>query len=277
VLDAANGEECDDGAATETCRSDCKLQRYCILEATLTGEYQLTSTLAGLGDGTFPQTGGTIRMRLPDNGAGVPGTHASSLNRAGVLYYNMPVAFTKSIPLLAMTITTAVTSTAGMPGNMCPLNRATLTGTNVTFAACPYRPGDGASGHCTTNWLPDHQNMPAITPGPGCLPTTAVGVINCNGSAGSCSLGALQPGDNAVNDTWFQPQNTAQFNATFTTSVMNGLGGPTDCTPDDPSRSGSATYTNKLETPERVNSRGWISTAGVGTSVTCNLLPADCD
>jgi cysteine-rich repeat protein len=277
VVDEVSGEECDDGAASETCRADCKLQRYCIIEASLIGEYQLTSTLAMLGDGTFPQSGGTIRMRLPDDGTGVPGAHASSLNRAGVLYYNMPVAFQKEIPVLPMTITTAVTSTAGTPGNLCPLNRGTLAGTHVTWLACPYRPGDGTSGHCTTDWTPDHQNAPEITPTAGCLPTSASGNINCNGTPEACSLGALQMGDNPVSDSWSQPQNTVQFDAAFTSSVMNGLGGPTDCPASDPSRPTAASYTNKLETPERVSSRGWISTAGTGTSLTCNLLPADCD
>jgi len=275
VHDGAGGEECDEGGATETCRADCELQRYCILDLQLTGEYQLTSTIGGFGDGTFPQSGGAFKVRLPDNGSGAPGAHPESLNRAGVLYYNMPVMFQKVIHLLAMTITTSVTSIAGGPTNMCPLNQGTLTGTNVSMLACPYRPTAGMTGHCTTDWTPAHQNE--IASSAGCLPVTAIGGIHCEGSPEACALGALMVGDNPVNDSWPQPQNTAQFDSSFMTSVMNGLGGPTDCPITDPSRVGSATYTNKLETPERVTSRGWISTAGTRVGMTCNLLPADCD
>jgi cysteine-rich repeat protein len=276
VHDAAGGEECDAGGATESCRSDCTLQRYCVVEMALSGEYQLTSTLGALGDGTFPQSGGVYKVRLPDDGSGAPGTHAASLNRAGVLYYNMPVSFQKEIAVLSMTITTTVTSTAGSPTNTCPLNRGTLSGDDVTWLSCPYRAMDGTTGHCTTDWNPTHQNAPEIAPTAGCLPLTASGNIHCAGTPEACALGALMMGDNAVNDSWSQPQNTAQFDSAFMSSVMNGLGGPTDCPVGDPSRSESAGYTNKLETPERVSSRGWISTQGTRVEIQCGLLPTEC-
>ena len=108
------------------------------------------------------------------------------------------------------------------------------------------------------------------------MPLTGVGNINCTGIG--CGLVGLDVGNNPVDDAWFQPQNISQFSNSYMTSVMDGLGGPTDCPTNDPSRttSGSA-YTNKLETPERATSRGWITTTGARTAVTCNQLPATCN
>ena len=276
VLDAANGEECDKGGATEACRSDCKLQRYCVLEYTLTGSYQVTGTAGMLGDGMHAQTGGTFKVRLPDDGTGNPGAHASSLNATSVLYYNMPIAFTTNVPLIGTTVVTSITSRAGTATNVCPLNRGTLAGNNATWAACPYyNPASDTVGHCSNDWTPTHQSTPLITPTAGCLPLTGIGNINCQGAIG-CGLVGLDEGDNPINDAWAQPQNISKFSNAFANSLMDGEGGPTDCPAGDPSRSASGSYTNKLETPERANSRGWITTTGTRVSVTCNQLPAEC-
>jgi hypothetical protein len=250
-------EDCDTGGASETCNAQCDLQRYCILQFSMTGTYQLTG--ATLGNGNYPQTGGTIRLRVPDNGSGAPGP-----GPAGILYYRMPTNFTISSPGL-ITIMTSIVTTAGTTTNECPLSTGTLTGTTATWGACSY-----GANHCSNNWTPDSQQ----TDGPGCLPVHAVGNIMCSG--GFCGVAGLMSGNNPVDDQWFQPQNSGTFNATFTSSTMNGLGGPTSCGTGDPGHPSNMNYTNKLEVPERANARSWLTTMGTRMSMTCNLLPAVC-
>jgi hypothetical protein len=247
VVDATNGEECDTSGASETCTASCKLQKYCIITQTLTGSFELTDAIS---TGTFAQTGGTSRIRVPDvNGAPANGGNAA------VLYYKMPTVFSTSA--LGTTVTTNIITTGGTPTNLCPLNRGTLTGTDLTFPACPYGPN-----HCDTDWTPDDQKSPKITPTAGCMPVTATGNINCSGNF--CSFVGLKKGDNAVNDTWMQPQTTVRFNAAFTSSHLGSLGDTTTCGKNN----------DRFEVPERAAARSWINGDGVVTTIECGQLPA---
>jgi hypothetical protein len=241
-------EECDTSGASETCTAGCKLQKYCIVEYSMTGTFKLTGAAAGNADYTG-QTGGDVRLRVPDSN-GAPGD-----GPAAVLYYKMPTKFT--VNSLA-TVTTDIVTTAGTPTNLCPLASATLTGTNMTFPSCPY-----GTGHCTNNWTPDGQVPPAITPSAGCLKVTATGTIMCSGS---CSLAGLSTGTTPVNDTWYQPNNTATFNTGFTTSHNGSTGQTTTC----PLTGADADY---FEVPERASARSWVKTDGTQVSITCGQLP----
>jgi hypothetical protein len=252
VVDSDADEECDSGAATETCTSECKFQRYCVARFSLAGTYQVTGAIAG--NGTWDQAGGEVVVRLPDDGTGHPGDGPASY-----LYYSMPTSFQTSA--LGTTVTTNIVTTAGTSDNECPLATGTLSGTDIVFEApCPYGPN-----HCSNDWIADNQNPPSIAPTVGCLPVTATGNIECDGFF--CGLAGLSRGSNPVDESWYQPQNTIQHNADFSISTVNGEGGPTDCSGNQP---------NALEVPVPADSRGWVTSTGKRVSIECGLLPADC-
>jgi hypothetical protein len=258
ITDMTNGEECDTSGASTTCTASCKLQKYCILDFTQTGTFRLQGAPAG--NGNYAQTGGALRLRLPDvNGA--PGN-----GPAAILYYKMPTKFTTSS--FGTTATTDLVTTAGTPTNVCPLNTGTLTGTNLTFPSCPY---DNRNGHhCSNNWTPTDQNPPTITPTNGCLKVTATGTIMCSG--GLCGFAGLTEGTTNINDTWYQPENTATFNAAFTTGHNGATGETTTC--NDSNDTSTNPDDDYFEVPERVGGRSWLRTDGTRTAILCGQLPA---
>ena len=256
IKDIGNGEECDTAGASETCTAGCKLQKYCILDYTLVGSYRVTNAIAG--NTTYPQTGGELRIRVPDSG----GTPASGA--AATLYFKMPTKFTTTVfvgTTLQTSVATDVMTTAGTPTNTCPLNTGTFSGTAITSPACPY-----GGGHCTTNWTPDDQNPPTITPTAGCLPVGASGTITCTGAL--CAAAGLKSGANNVNDSWYQPVTTTTLNAGLTTT-HNGKTGDTSMCPLT-----GTTDNDYYEVPERATARGWVQTDGTRVSITCGQLPA---
>jgi cysteine-rich repeat protein len=250
VVDTARGEECD-VTGDMRCVS-CKIVCDTIyITYGTTGSFQITDTTASLGNGTHPQSGGTVVMALaagptgPINGA------------AAVVYFRAPVQATTTINFGGTTtVTTNVVGTAGTPSNRCPLNTGTLGTQQVPWAACPY-----LGSHGTTDWTPAEQQV-AAGAGAGCLAYTSQGTIQCSGPL--CGAVGLQSGSNPVNDSWDQPMATFEFQNAYANVRSRALGGPAGGPGD------------KVEIPNNAGGRTWSNFDGVETARSCGLKPASC-
>ncbi len=235
---------------------------FCVMTYTITGEVEVTEAPITPSVTVFPGQGpGTVILRVPDSGGGVPGD-----GPAAILYYQMPAFF--DVDVIGTTISSALVTTAGSFGNRCPLNSGTFSASSsqIVWGACDYGPS-----HCTTSWTFSNQNPPDITPEVGCLPVHQTGTINCGGGLEGfvCGMANLAVGDNPVDETWFQPQNISQFQSNYTTIVLDGTGGP-----DDSCCAG--TCPDKLENPNVTSSRTWLGSVSSLTDIVCDELPPIC-
>lgn len=251
VVQAGNGEECDAANDQRCAACDVVCDTVFITYAT-TGSFQVTGTTLGAGDGTFPQSGGTVIAALP---AGPTGPIAGT---AGVVYVRAPVNFSKNISLISTTVTTSLVGVAGSASNRCLVNSGTLNSSTRELAwdTCPY-----LGSHGTSNWTPAQQQVSAGA-GPGCAPYNSTGTINCSGS--NCATVGLNSGDNAVNDTWDQPMATYEFGVNYTTLKSRAKGAPGDGPGD------------KIEIPNTTNGRTWVNFDGTETARSCGFKPNSC-
>ncbi|MFI5308440.1 MAG: hypothetical protein ACHQ53_13870, partial [Polyangiales bacterium] len=280
VVDAANGEQCEGSSDIRCNPMTCKIACDTVyITYNTTGNVQLTGTTLGLGDGTYPQTGGTLIVGFA---AGATGPVAGS---GGVAYMRYPIMFTQNISALGNTakvvtnmVGTSSSCTGASPGtcvpgsssNRCLLNSGTLS-LNVSGAAagfpnqavpgaCPY-----GANHGTNNWTPDNQQV-AKGSGPGCLEYGTQGTIMCSntGALGLCGQAGLATGTTNVDDQWDQPGPTMELSSDFKTVRLHGLFG------------GTRNVQDKFEVPERVNARTFISVDGTEQSRTCEMKPSNC-
>ncbi len=278
VVDAANGEECEPGSDIR-CGSDCKIDCDTVyITYATTGNLQLTGTTLGLGDGNYPQTGGTLIVGLR---AGPSGPIAGS---GAVAYYRFPIAFTQNINAGIFGSATVVTDIVGTssvctgasPGtcvpapdssNRCFLGAGTLVLSAATgsfpnllsWGACPY-----GAHHGTNDWTPDDQQV-SMGMGPGCLEYSSQGTIDCNGSL--CANAGLTSGvTTTVDDQWDQPGATLEFSADFKSVRSRALG----------LNNGNGVPNDKFEVPERIVARTWINFDGTETGRSCESKPTNC-
>jgi cysteine-rich repeat protein len=254
IVQAANSEECEPGSDIR-CGSDCKFACDTVyITYGTTGNFQLTGTTAGLGDGSWPQTGGTLIVALP---AGPTGPVNGA---AGITYMRSPLMMTQTISLGGTTtIVTNIVGSSGMASNRCPLDASTLTGTQLIRGTCPY-----LGSHGTANWTPTEQQV-ASPNGPGCLVYASSGTITCSG--GLCATAGLMSGTNQVNDQWDQPGATFVFSNAFAHVQARALGTPA---------AGSGQPTDKLEIPNTASGRSWVNFDGTETSRICAKKPTTC-
>jgi cysteine-rich repeat protein len=275
IVQSASGEECEPSSDIR-CSSNCKLQCDTVyITYNMTGNVQLTNTTLGLGDGTFPQTGGKLVVALP---AGPAGPIAGA---GGFVYMRYPLSFTQTINFSGTTtivtniVGTSSVCTGASPGtcvpapdasNRCPLDSGTLVlnaasgafPNLMSWGACPY-----GANHGTVNWTPTDQQV-AKGQGPGCLEYNCQGTIVCNGAL--CGTAGLNSGTNNVNDQWDQPGSTFELSADFKSVRGRGLG----------LNNGSGNPADKFETPERVNARTWLNFTGTEASRSCEMKPSNC-
>jgi hypothetical protein len=262
IVEAGNGEQCDDAGdmRCSSCKQACDTV---FISYEVSGDFQLTDTSGGLGDGTWPQNGATLIVALPAGRSGpVPGA-------AGIVYVSAPLAFSQTIFFGGTTsIATHTLVSAGTASNRCPLNAGSLgddghltwdvLGTGE-WVGCPYRGLHGTSG-----WTPAQQQV-ASAHGPGCLEYASSGSITCNGPL--CDAAGLLQGPNTVREQWDQPSPTAVFSDGFAKVEMRGLGTPAP---------GTGRPIDKVEMPDRTSGRSWIAFDGVETSRVCAWKPAHC-
>jgi cysteine-rich repeat protein len=274
VVQSGNGEECEP-ASDIRCSNACKIQCDTIyITYSTTGNVQLTGTFSTLGDGTFPQTGGTLVVAF------ATGANGPVAGAGGVTYMRFPISFMQTI-LVTTTVATDIVGTSSSctgasPGTCVPAadasNRCPLTGGSLVLnaasgsfpniaspLACPY-----GANHGTNNWTPDDQQVSAAQ-GPGCLEYSSQGTIMCNGVL--CAAAGLTSGSTMnVNDQWDQTGAALEFSADFKTmrsravGLNNGTGNPDD----------------KFEVPERVVARTWLNFDGTETSRSCEMKPSNC-
>ncbi len=280
VVDKANGEECEPASDMRCSPTTCKPSCDTIYIAYSTkGNVQLTGTQLALGDGTFPQTDGTLVVGVPAGPTGpVPGP-------AGVTYLRYPMSFNQHISTFGSVadISTRVVGTSsvcsgaspgicvpGTASNRCLLHAATLTlnaasgsfPNVVVPGLCPYGPNHG-----TNAWTPDNQQI-ARGAGPGCLEYSSQGTITCanTGAVGLCSMAGLAVGTTQVNDQWDQPGPTVEFSADFKSIRMYALG----------LSNGDGNPADKFEVAERIVARTWLNLEGTETSRSCEMKPTNC-
>ncbi len=248
----------DDCAASTTIdlsvtAPEWELPGTCVLTFDLSGGFQITNTLGGLGDTAedIALSGGELIVRLPFDGVEAD---TPSDGTGGVLRLNLPQEFTVAGVL------TEVTAHAGSVTEDT-LNVGQLSGTDLEWVDesdapnCIYNADTWDIDR--TSWSPD--TMPAS--GPGCLSDySSIGVVTC-GLGPLCSSGALQDGPNPQNSLWDQPLNTFQFNDDFTSFTMTGVGGPVSSDENVP--------TDKVEIPNAQPSRVWINYSGSRTAIVC--------
>jgi cysteine-rich repeat protein len=254
-VQGAKGEQCDSSTDIR-CGSDCKWKCDTIyISYDLTSSFQITHTTMNLGNGTFPQTGGKLIVALTAGASGpVDGP-------AGTTYLYSPVHTMQTINYIgSATITSNVVGSAGSVSNKCRLGESTLSGTQMTHAACPY-----LGSHGTAEWSPSQQQVTKPN-GPACLEYSSVGAVTCSGSL--CGAAGLPPsGTTQINDQWDQPGATLVFMNSFSKVQARALGTPTP---------NSGSPTDKTEIPNTVGGRTWINFDGVETSRVCAMKPTNC-
>ena len=177
----------------------------------------------------------------------------------------MPTKFTTSS--FGTTATTDIMTTAGTPTNLCPLNTGTLTGTTSRS-----RRVRTARTTAATRGRRPIRTPPSITASNG----VPEGHRDRNDHVQRrvlCGLAGLASGTTNVNDTWYQPENTATFNATFTTGHNGSTGQTTTC--NDSNDTSTNPDDDYFEVPERVTGRSWLRTDGTRTAIPCGRAARD--
>ena len=229
------GWDCADEPSTCTCES-------WVLSFDLTGQFEIADTFLGAGDGTFTVSPGTLTLRLESGPSGLePGDGAVVL-----LEYAMHQEFDQDIPLLGGQVQTNVDATAGPDEPACGRATGSLSGSTLTWDACPTSDNYGQ-----TDWSPDD-----ALAGPGCVRGYhSEGMVVCTSSETGCSQGNLVRGDNPQDDTWDQPFGE------LTIDLENGT-----------------VAMGRTQIPNRADSSTtWLSFSGTEASRTCEAAPANCD
>ncbi|MBN2802602.1 MAG: hypothetical protein JXR91_05885 [Deltaproteobacteria bacterium] len=237
---------CSDGIDSYTCScdtgwdgSDCDvpLTTECILTYNLvkgngdngdnyTGvNMRIRDTTASAGDGTWAIGPGTLIIRVPSDG----GNNAAA-GTAEVLYYENTQQFSVVTNAVGnLTVTTDVTAfspTLDATGNSAAQATGTIalgTAPTITWDSCTFPSGYNSD---KDSYTPD-----VVGTGPGCLaPYRSVGNVNCNDGAlfASCSMGNLNDGDNAQDETWEQKLETLTFSSDLSSFSMPFMQVPND-------------------------------------------------
>ncbi|MGC4121715.1 MAG: calcium-binding EGF-like domain-containing protein [Myxococcales bacterium] len=194
----------------KTCNEKCG--QSTLITYAITGKFKLSGTTAGMGDGEWSLPGTDIRT------GGTPAVTAATLTlrvdadgkHAAITAFDLGHNVHQK-PSMGPEIWTNILHTSKK--SECGVAKGTITGTTLTWDACTLPANYGKKEWVTSE----------VASGAGCLMEAgSEGNIYCSG--GTCNLGGLTAGDNAVTrpPQWPQPLSAFNFAAADLRSFSAG-------------------------------------------------------